>query len=68
VPAERSWVVASEVNRFIWPGSDLRAITRGDTDCFDHGLQWRISVVKFLKDVRGHLTPPSQLLRGEEGV
>jgi hypothetical protein len=26
---ERSWVIATEVNRFIWPGPDLRAVPGG---------------------------------------
>jgi hypothetical protein len=25
----RSWIVSTEVNRFIWPGPDLRPISRG---------------------------------------
>jgi hypothetical protein len=36
--AARSWVVVSEVNRFVWPGSDLRPVSRGETDRFDYGL------------------------------
>ncbi len=27
---DRSWVVLSEANRFIWPGPDLRPMTRGN--------------------------------------
>ena len=27
---ERSWVVLSEANRFLWPGPDLRPVTPGD--------------------------------------
>lgn len=34
----RSWVVVSEVNRFVWPGSDLRPISRGEADRFDYGF------------------------------
>jgi hypothetical protein len=26
---DRSWIIASEVNRFIWPGPDLRPARRG---------------------------------------
>ncbi len=31
----RSWIVVSEVNRFAWPGPDLRPITAGR---FDYGF------------------------------
>jgi hypothetical protein len=27
---ERSWIVLTEANRFIWPGPDLRAMRPGD--------------------------------------
>lgn len=30
---QRSWIVVSEVNRFIWPGYDLRATHRGSGKC-----------------------------------
>lgn len=35
---ERSWVILSEINRFIWPGPDLRPITRNKKDAYDYGL------------------------------
>jgi hypothetical protein len=34
----RSWVVVTEMNRFIWPGPDLRPIPPADTSRFDYGL------------------------------
>jgi hypothetical protein len=34
----RSWAVVSEVNRFIWPGPDLRPVRRDDPERFDFGL------------------------------
>lgn len=34
----RSWVVVSEVNRFGWPGTDLRPVSRHEPDRFDYGL------------------------------
>jgi hypothetical protein len=34
--AERSWVVLSEYNEFIWPGPDLRPIDKGDA--FSYGV------------------------------
>jgi hypothetical protein len=36
--AERSWVVVSEVNRFRWPGPDLRPIVGTDPPRFGYGL------------------------------
>lgn len=34
----RSWVVVSEVNRFLWPGPDLRPVSRDDPGRFEYGL------------------------------
>lgn len=36
--AERSWVVVNEVNRFVWPGPDLRPVSREQPDRFDYGM------------------------------
>jgi hypothetical protein len=33
-----SWIVTSELNRFIWPGYDLRPITRNKPDVFAWGF------------------------------
>jgi hypothetical protein len=33
----RSWAVVNEVNRFVWPGPDLRPVSRGDPERFDYG-------------------------------
>ena len=33
---ERSWIVAADLNRFVWPGVDLRPVRRGATT-FVHG-------------------------------
>jgi hypothetical protein len=49
--AQRSWVIVSEVNRFIWPGPDLRPISRSDPDTFDYGLL----PPAFLEQVRSKL-------------
>jgi hypothetical protein len=35
---ERSWVVLTEANRFIWPGPDLRPAKRGDAASVAYGL------------------------------
>ena len=34
---ERSWVVLTEANRFIWPGPDLRPSTPGDSASVGYG-------------------------------
>jgi len=35
---EPSWVIVSEVNRFRWPGPDLRPIAGADPPSFSYGL------------------------------
>ena len=35
--ASASWVVTNELNRFIWPGYDLRPISRSSPDVFSWG-------------------------------
>lgn len=35
--AARSWIVAADLNRFIWPGVDLRPIRRGENE-YAYGL------------------------------
>ncbi len=34
----RSWVVVTELNRFVWPGPDLRPVPPGEESRFDDGL------------------------------
>ena len=34
----RSWIITSELNRFIWPGYDLRPISRDKPDTFAWGF------------------------------
>lgn len=34
----RSWAVVSEVNRFVWPGPDLRPVPGGEPERFDYGF------------------------------
>ncbi len=34
----RSWIVTDELNRFIWPGYDLRPIARDQPDVFQWGF------------------------------
>lgn len=33
-----SWIVVSEINRFVWPGPDLRPVPRSSQQRFDYGL------------------------------
>lgn len=35
---ERSWLVASETNSFIWPGPDLRPVSRDRPYDFSYGV------------------------------
>jgi len=35
---ERSWVVLTEANRFVWPGPDLRPVRTGDSESAAYGL------------------------------
>jgi hypothetical protein len=35
---DASWIVADEVNRFIWPGPDLRPVSSQEPDRFDYGF------------------------------
>lgn len=35
---ERSWIVLTEANRFIWPGPDLRPAKPGDASSVAYGL------------------------------
>ncbi len=36
--SERSWIVCSEVNRFIWPGPDLRRIPNHEDISYSYGV------------------------------
>jgi hypothetical protein len=35
--AERSWIIAADLNRFVWPGVDLRPTSRGE-QTYAYGL------------------------------
>jgi mRNA-degrading endonuclease toxin of MazEF toxin-antitoxin module len=35
--SEKSWVLVSEVNRFVWPGPDLGAVPPAGSGRFDYG-------------------------------
>jgi hypothetical protein len=34
---ERSWIITTEMNLFLWPGHDLRPIKRGDLSSIAYG-------------------------------
>jgi hypothetical protein len=49
---ERSWVISTEVNRFTWPGSDLRPISRNKSDQFACGFVPADLVRKVVDQIR----------------
>ena len=58
--SERSWIVLSELNRFVWPGPDLRPAVPGDPNSIIYGLlpaalilKIRDRVLDILKSGRG---------------
>lgn len=38
--AERSWIVLTELNRFIWPGPDVRIAPGGQSPIYDAIPDW----------------------------
>lgn len=34
----RSWIVVSEINRFVWPGPDLRPVSTAEPERFEYGF------------------------------
>jgi hypothetical protein len=34
----RSWIVVSEINRFVWPGPDLRPVSSAEPGRFEYGF------------------------------
>ena len=55
---DRSWIVVTEANRFIWPGSDLRPKKSGDAASVSYGVLpealFKEMKEKFLKAVKRH--------------
>ena len=35
---ERSWIICSEVNEFVWPGHDLRPVPGSDPPAWEYGM------------------------------
>lgn len=48
---ERSWIITTELNRFIWPGPDLRTTASGD---YVYGALPEQLTRKILKQVKQH--------------
>jgi hypothetical protein len=43
---ERSWIVVTEFNRFIWPGPDIRPVPGSDAPFFDALPDWLFERVR----------------------
>lgn len=53
---ERSWIIATELNRFTWPGPDVRPVGRaGDERGFAYGLLPRNMTADLIERVREHV-------------
>jgi hypothetical protein len=64
---ERSWVVLTEANRFIWPGPDLRPATQGDAASVAYGPlpfalfeELRTKFIAAIKERRASVVPRSE--------
>jgi hypothetical protein len=65
--AQRSWIVLSEANQFVWPGPDLRPSKRGDMSTVAAGLlpvqffhQVRTAFASALRERRAQAVPRTQ--------
>ena len=43
---ERSWIVVTELNRFIWPGPDIRPVPESGTPFYDALPDWLFERVR----------------------
>jgi hypothetical protein len=64
---ERSWVILTEANRFIWPGPDLRPLTPGDSASVGYGQlpfalfeEIRTKFIAAIKARRASVVPRSE--------
>lgn len=65
--SERSRVVLTEANRFVWPGSDLRPLTRGDAASVAYGpLPYALSEQIRLAFIAALRTRAARTVRGTE--
>jgi hypothetical protein len=62
----RSWIVAADLNRFVWPGVDLRPTRRGTTT-YSYGMlpaalfrQLRDQIVSLGRTGKASVTPRSE--------
>lgn len=55
---QRSWIVLSEANRFVWPGPDLRTAQSGDLASVAYGLLprslFKAVTAKLVDAIRAH--------------
>lgn len=49
--SERSWIICAEANQFVWPGFDLRPVSRRDKNQFAYG----VLPPKLFKQIRNKL-------------
>lgn len=56
---ERSWIITTEVNRFIWPGPDIRPITEGK---YSYGLLPAALTRDLVANVRSNAEDKSLLI------
>lgn len=52
--AAPSWVVATEVNRFVWPGPDLRPVSRQRPETFAYGFLPRALFATVRRRIAAH--------------
>nr|WP_036292238.1 type II toxin-antitoxin system PemK/MazF family toxin [Methylosinus sp. PW1] len=64
---ERSWVVLSEANRFVWPGPDLRPLPNAGAGSAVLGLlpykfaeELRLRLLAHIKARRAHIVPRTE--------
>jgi len=50
---ERSWIITTELNRFVWPGPDIRALPSGE---YSYGYLPGKLLQAALDQVRAHAT------------
>lgn len=56
---ERSWIITTEVNRFIWPGPDIRAVPGGG---WTYGLLPANMIASLIAQVRSNAADRSLLM------
>ncbi|TNE66652.1 MAG: hypothetical protein EP335_02880 [Alphaproteobacteria bacterium] len=63
---EPSWVITTELNRFVWPGPDLRPIPGSDPKAWAYGFlpasffdRVKASIIEHRKNGTGRITSPA---------